>query len=579
MVFEFRVWGLFLLFILIVFSFWKKEKRDEKGNFSLMLICTYVLEMLYILCYIRDVYHSSGMILLKIYYMVFCGVFSLMVYYFLENMLDNKNNSNYKFAKVFCGILWFIPVIFISFLKNIDDMWTVVRCVAFISFLIHFISLNVIRKCHNRKNKILYGFAIIEVFLLIFEIQFPRVEVLESGVILLVIYLYVGLENRFIKENSVLKLEKDYAMKNLLDKQSFLRKLSHEMRIPLNSIEGFSEIMLEEESVDDMKEAAKDIRHASRELIHFVNSMIDLSMIESGNLEILEENYNIYDVLNDLENMVSYRFKETDINFNTSIEKDIPQVLLGDSDRISQIILNILSNSIKYTERGKINLNVSCVKSDSMCRLLFKITDTGKGMSKNDINHLFDNDDDNKGIGLKISYYLLKLMNGKIDIASEEGKGTIVSISIDQRIVSLVDDKKDTKKERIDFVSFKGKRVLLVDDNKLNLKVASKLLLPYEVEIVDANSGQECLDILDKDTNFDLILMDDLMPEMSGTETLNVLRKIERVSGYYIPTVALTANVTAGIKDKYLEYGFDEYLEKPIKRKELDRILKKYLNK
>ena len=170
-------------------------------------------------------------------------------------------------------------------------------------------------------------------------------------------------------------------------------------------------------------------------------------------------------------------------------------------------------------------------------------------------------------------------MNGKIDIASEEGKGTIVSISIDQRIVSLVDDKKDTKKERIDFVSFKGKRVLLVDDNKLNLKVASKLLLPYEVEIVDANSGQECLDILDKDTNFDLILMDDLMPEMSGTETLNVLRKIERVSGYYIPTVALTANVTAGIKDKYLEYGFDEYLEKPIKRNELDRILKKYLNK
>ena len=154
MVFEFRIWGLFLLFILIVFSFWKKEKR-EGSSYSLLLISTYILEILYILCYIRDVYHSSGMILLKIYCMVFCGVFSLLTYYFLENMLSNKNNSDDKFAKIFCGVFWLIPVIFISFLKDINDMWTVIRCVAFISFLVQFISLNVIRKCHNRKNKIL----------------------------------------------------------------------------------------------------------------------------------------------------------------------------------------------------------------------------------------------------------------------------------------------------------------------------------------------------------------------------------------------------------------------------------------
>ena len=200
-------------------------------------------------------------------------------------------------------------------------------------------------------------------------------------------------------------------------------------------------------------------------------------------------------------------------------------------------------------------------------------------MTKEEINHLLDEETDEQGLGLKVAYHLLKLMNGKIEIESEKEKGTEVTITIDQDIIAQKEEKKEKKGKIITPISLKGKRILLVDDNKLNLKVASKLLSAYEVEIVSVTSGKECLDTLDKDTKFDLILMDDLMPDLSGTETLDILRKIERVSGYYIPTVALTANATPGMKEKYVQAGFDDYLKKPIEREELDRVLKKYLKK
>ena len=174
---------------------------------------------------------------------------------------------------------------------------------------------------------------------------------------------------------------------------------------------------------------------------------------------------------------------------------------------------------------------------------------------------------------------LLELMNGKIDINSVYGEGTEVSIVIDQKMVSNDTLAKKTRKKNIKPFDSKGKRILIVDDNKLNIKVAYKLLEPYNVKVEEVFSGQECLDLLDKDTNFDLILMDDLMPKMSGTETLDILKKLERIDGFYIPVVVLTANALAGEKNKYLNIGFDDYLAKPIDRYELDRVLRKFIKK
>ena len=216
---------------------------------------------------------------------------------------------------------------------------------------------------------------------------------------------------------------------------------------------------------------------------------------------------------------------------------------------------------------------MTSIKSVGKVRLIIKIIDTGVGFKKEDLLHIFDKKDDNS-IGLVLSNYLINMMNGKIDVSSTYNEGSTFTITIDQKVIA---EKADKKEKNTKPFKASGKRILLVDDNKLNLKVASKLLESYDVDIVEVSSGKECLDVLDKDTNFDLILMDDLMPNMSGTETLDIIKKIARIDGYYIPIVVLTANATSGNKEKYIEVGFDDYLAKPIEKDELNRVLKKYL--
>ena len=214
-----------------------------------------------------------------------------------------------------------------------------------------------------------------------------------------------------------------------------------------------------------------------------------------------------------------------------------------------------------------------------MCRLKITVSDTGRGIKKEDLSTIFESKTKKEGmtLGLVVSKYLLDLMGGSIEVESIYRTGSKFIVTLDQKIISTRETEKISRKRVLKPFKATNKRILLVDDNKLNLKVATKLLAPYEVEVVEAGSGQECLDILEKDTSFDLILMDDLMPEMSGTECLDIIKKIERVDGYYIPVVVLTANAVSGMKEKYLNSGFEDYLSKPIDKYALDRILKKYL--
>ena len=257
----------------------------------------------------------------------------------------------------------------------------------------------------------------------------------------------------------------------------------------------------------------------------------------------------------------------------------MPEVLLGDQERIEQVILSVLNNSIKYTNKGTIKLNVDAIVSDNLCRFKIVIEDTGSGINSTDLRKIFDIDSKRKNnkIGLVVAKELIDLMNGKIDIDSILGQGTTVVIVIDQKMVH--NDTKVVSKKKKEIVPFdaNNSKVLVVDDNKLNIKVATKLLEPYNISVVEAYSGEEALNILDKDTDFSLILMDDLMPNLSGTETLGILKKIERVDGFNIPVVVLTANAVTGVKNKYLDKGFDDYLSKPIDRYELDRVLNKFI--
>lgn len=594
MAFQFQLLGLLILVLLIAFYYAKKENFVHgEGSFKMILLTTYIMQLLYLSTYIAIKTESNPIWFGKCYLISIVIWFSLYTMYDIVQFLKAKypnnetilNQKKIMVRNSFIAINLFTSLIILISNIQIKEMIIHEEHNIFMIFigvylLIDFIMiLKSIKTIPTKKWIHLFVMFMIETLLLELQTIYPNLPMINTGVILVVLYLYMTLENSNVKELETIKLERDYALKQSMNKSAFLKNLSHEIRTPLNTIDGFSQVILDSNSIEEIKGDIKDIRIASKDLINVINGMIDLSIIESGNLEIIEENYNVYDMIDNIIEISKSKMKDKKIDFTVKIAKDIPKVLLGDSDRISQVVLNIMMNSIKYTDKGNISIEIESVKSSSRCRLKIVIKDTSKGFKKEELNQIFEYNDreEKNNLGLSIAKHLTELMNGKIDVDSVYEKETTFTVTIDQKIISENYEEKVDKKKIMKPFSAPEKRILIVDDNKLNLKVVRKLLAPYEVEVVEANSGKECLDILDKDTNFDLILMDDLMPEMSGTETLDIIKKIERIDGYYIPVVVLTANAFTGMKEKYLNIGFEDYLSKPIDKYELDRILKKYL--
>ena len=279
------------------------------------------------------------------------------------------------------------------------------------------------------------------------------------------------------------------------------------------------------------------------------------------------------------------RIGEKPINLNVMIDESLPPVLYGDYTRLKQIILNLLTNAAKYTDKGQIDFTVNSVKSGDACRLIISVKDTGRGIKQENIDKLFTKferlDEKNStiegtGLGLAITKKLINLMNGSIVVKSTYGEGSNFIVSLDQLIVKNPTIKKAEEIVNDNVNNYIGKRILIVDDNELNLKVAARLLQPYEMNIDQINNGDGAIDKIINGNVYDLILLDDMMPHKSGSETLAELKQI---SGFNMPVVVLTANAIEGMKQKYLDMGFDDYLAKPIAKEELKRVLQKYLNK
>ncbi len=597
MILKIQLLGLFISWFVIMMYYLKEKNFTKKGNnFRGILIVNYLIQLLYLASSIATNNQSGEQIYGKLYWICIIIYFLLLSKYIFDfisgkkyqnqdTVLERQNRFSLDIFFIAIGI----SALAVFFLLNpvIQDDMLVYKSNIAIFCLFPYIIFNFIillvnqKKLDSRSFSYLFMTAFLEIIIVGLQYFFEGFTILNAGTLFITLYLFFELENPILKNMEILQLERDQALHQSIDKSSFLKTLSHEIRTPLNTIDGFSQVIMDTDDINEIKDDVRDIRIASKDLIDTINGMIDLSIIETGELQIIPENYNVYDMIENITELIQSKLKDEQVEFIVNIEENIPAVLLGDSERISQMILNLLKNSIKYTEQGKIELIVSSVKSASICRLKIVVKDTGKGMNEEELLHLFDSVEDKQGyhLGLQVTKYLTELMNGKLDVESKETKGSTFTITLDQKIISETAINGEKKKKIIKPFKAADKRILIVDDNKLNLKVASKLLSPYLVQVIEANSGQECLDILEKDTNFDLILMDDLMPSMSGTQTLDIIKKIQRVDGYYIPVVVLTANAISGMKEQYINVGFEDYLSKPIAKEELDRILKKYLKK
>lgn len=397
--------------------------------------------------------------------------------------------------------------------------------------------------------------------------------------------MYFTIENPDMKMVEQLNIAKSQAERANQAKSDFLSNMSHEIRTPLNAIVGFSQALQEENLPPQAQDEVKDIVMASETLLDIVNGILDISKIEANKLEIVSTEYSLQAVLDELVSLSKARLGEKPIEFRCVFDPSIPPYLYGDKVRVKQVVLNILTNAIKYTKQGFIEFKVSSIQKDGVCRLIISVEDSGIGIKPESINKLFtkferldiekNNTIEGTGLGLAITKKLLELMGGQIVVQSVYGKGSKFTIALDQKIVTnpttVVETKTVVATSKLDLT---GKKILVVDDNMINLKVASRLLKDYNCIVDTANSGFDCIDKISNGANYDLILMDDMMPKMSGVETFHKLKENEN---FHIPTVALTANAISGMKEKYLQEGFQDYLAKPIEKTELYRVLVKFL--
>ena len=390
------------------------------------------------------------------------------------------------------------------------------------------------------------------------------------------------------RQNTMLKTALEDAKKANEAKSEFLAIMSHEIRTPMNAIIGLSESVLSEEIGESAREDIENINTASNNLLDIIDGILDISKIESGVLKLEEKEYSVAKFFKDIYNVSKERLNKDNVKMTLDIDKNLPSKLFGDSGKIRQILLNLISNSIKFTEKGQIIIRATGKISNSNLKFMVSIVDTGIGIESQKLERLFDdkkktesNDEDYiGGMGLSISKKLIDLLNGSITAESKVNEGSIFTIVIEQKIIdekAIGDiDLIKIQKRKANSFDASGKKVLIVDDNKLNLKVAEKLLKPYKVLCTLLTSGRECINDIESGNKYDLILLDQMMPEMDGVETLN---KLKENKDFNTPVVVLTADAIVGVKEKYLSSGFNDYLSKPIDVEELNKIMKKYLER
>lgn len=599
----FTISGLFCI-VLLMILFFSKSRIDSKETklYGFMLISSFfdiilVLAELIITYYFLD---DVNMYLVKglnkidfIHYIMWPTLLSLYTIYvtYLDEEKYNKVKKIFLTLDIIAILIEFMLPINIISTKEVMGVTGIGPTFVFLisSF---YVIVNIIiliknyKKIKNKKNLPFLFFLIFIIIAMLLRVYNPTLIVIPAIIVYINMIMYFTIENPDVKLIEEIKIAKESAIKASNAKTEFLSNMSHEIRTPLNAIVGFSEALQSDERIPvEAKEDIKDIVMASDSLLEIVNGILDISKIEADKLEIINTTYSPKKVFDELVVLTRGRLGfEKQIEFKTSFSSDIPATLYGDYARVKQIVLNLLTNAVKYTNEGYINFTVECVNiNKDLCRLIISVEDSGIGIKKDKIDKLFtkfERLDEEKnitiegtGLGLAITKKLVELMHGKMVVQSIYGKGSKFTVSLDQKIVATK-EKEEIKEKAVVKCNYKGKRVLVVDDNKLNLKVAERLLREYNLFVDEVASGFDAIDRINMGVPYNLILMDDMMPKMSGCETLKELKKNK---DFHTKTVALTANAISGMREKYLSVGFDDYLAKPIKKEELEVILDKYL--
>lgn len=377
-------------------------------------------------------------------------------------------------------------------------------------------------------------------------------------------------------------------------KSEFLAKMSHEIRTPINSVMGMNEMILRECEEESIRQYARDVKSSASALLSIINGILDLSKIESGKLEICPSEYELDSLLNDVSHMIYVRAKDAGLSLNIEVQETLPNKLFGDDVRIRQILTNLLTNAVKYTPEGTVTLRVTGELQEEKVMLRCEVEDTGIGIREEDMPKLYASferieEDRNRGIegtglGMSIVIELLHLMGSDLQVESVYGEGSRFWFVLEQTVVDAepIGSFQERSSRILQEQQYKTlftapeARILLVDDNDVNRSVFCNLLKQTQVQIVDVESGQRCLEMMES-KEFDLVFLDHMMPEMDGVETLRRMKELEGNLSPHVPVIVLTANAVTGAKSYYLAKGFDDFLSKPIMPEKLEEMLMRYL--
>ena len=602
----FPICALFISSLLLII-FFSKERINilDTKLFSFLLIVNFLDSLLNTIIIYLGYTKPTGITLIKILnridfplYILWAWLFFLYIFH-----ISTEKKKTHNLFKIIFNISLVINIIAILFsiilpfeIQNSNNIMYAygnsvnvlyIMCGIYMFLTLFCVLLN-IKRLLNKKYAPVYVLILFAFIIGYIRLINPSLILISAVISYINLILYFTIENPDMKMISELNVAKNNAEKANRAKSDFLSSMSHEIRTPLNAIVGLS-VDIKERNIcpDSMKEDLDDIISASNTLLEIVGNIMDINKIESDKIEIIEVPYNFKHELETLCRVNKVKLEDKPIEFRLNIAEDIPYELLGDKPHIKQVINNLVSNAIKYTNEGFIEVNAKCINKDNISTIILTVQDSGMGIKEENIKKLFTKFErldvernttaEGTGLGLAITKKLVELMGGKINVSSQYGTGSMFMVQIPQKISKMNSDLTNTQKLNLGLniknIDCSNKSILVVDDNKLNIKVARRNIEALGFKTIDeCYNGSECLEKIKNGNRYDLILMDIMMPVMSG-ETC--IKELKQIPNFKTPVIALTADAISGAEEKYKSIGFIDYLSKPFTK---DQIKEKISN-